>query len=94
MSIIQGDGFIADIIRSPRRKTSAIKIQKGKVFVMVPQRLSIAVIESLVTKKNRWIKEKLAAQNEIIAIKPKTFVSGEAFSYLGRKRPSNQTVVD
>ena len=89
MSVIQGDGFIADIIRSPRRKTSAIKIQKGKVFVMVPQRLSIAVIESLVAKKNRWIKEKLAAQNEIIAIKPKIFVSGEAFSYLGRNHPLN-----
>ena len=84
MNVIQGDGFIADIIRSPRRKTSAIKIQKGKVFVMVPQRLSIAVIESLVAKKSRWIKEKLAAQNEIIAIQPKTFVSGEAFSYLGK----------
>ena len=87
MSVIQGDGFIADIIRSPRRKTSAIKIQKGKVFVLVPQRLSMAVIESLVAKKNRWIKEKLAAQNEIIAIQPKTFVSGEAFSYLGRSHP-------
>ena len=89
MNVIQGDGFIADIIRSPRRKTSAIKIQKGKVFVMVPQRLSIAVIESLLAKKSRWIKEKLAAQNEIIAIQPKTFVSGEDFSYLGKSHLLN-----
>ncbi|MDD1613944.1 MAG: M48 family metallopeptidase [Methylococcaceae bacterium] len=87
MNVIHGDGFVADIIRSSKRKTSAIKIQKGRVFVMVPERLSMAVIEFLVTEKTRWIKQKLAIQNEIIAIKPKEFVSGEAFSYLGRNHP-------
>lgn len=87
MNVIQGDGFVADIIRSPRRKTAAIKIQKGKVFVIVPDYLTISAIESLLAKKNRWIKEKLAIQNEIIALKPKEFVSGEAFSYLGRDHP-------
>jgi predicted metal-dependent hydrolase len=87
MNFIQGNGFVADIIRSPRRKTAAIKIQKGKVFLMVPACLPMAAIESLVTKKNRWIKEKLAIQNEIIAIKPKEFISGETFSYLGRNHP-------
>ena len=51
---------------------------------MVPAGLSLSSIESLVAKKNRWIKEKLALQNEIIAVKPKAFVSGETFSYLGR----------
>jgi predicted metal-dependent hydrolase len=87
MSVIQGDGFVADIIRSPKRKTSAIKIQKGKVFVMVPERLSMTVIEYLVTEKTRWIKEKLALQKAVFAIKPKEFVSGEAFSYLGKHHP-------
>jgi predicted metal-dependent hydrolase len=87
MTVIQGNGFVAEIIRSSKRKTSAIKIQKGKVFVMVPERLSRAVIESLVTEKTRWIKEKLAIQKEIIAIKPKEFISGEAFSYLGKSHP-------
>ena len=87
MTVIQGNGFIAEIIRSSKRKTSAIKIQKGKVFVMVPERLSRAVIESLVTEKTRWIKEKLAIQKEIIAIKPKEFISGEAFSCLDKSHP-------
>ena len=85
MNVIHGNGFVADIIRSARRKTAAIKIQKGKVFVIVPECLSMAVIESLVAKKHRWINEKLAIQNEISAIQPKAFVSGEYFSYLGRK---------
>lgn len=84
MNVIQGNGFVADIIRSSKRKTAAIKIQKGKVFVIVPEYLPMAAIESLVAKKNRWIKEKLVIQNEIIAIKPKEFVSGESFSFLGR----------
>jgi predicted metal-dependent hydrolase len=87
MNVIQGNGFVAEIIRSSKRKTAAIKIQKGKVFVMVPAGLSLSAIESLVAKKNRWIKEKLALQNEIIAVKPKAFVSGETFSYLGRHHP-------
>jgi len=87
MNFIQGNGFIADIIRSSKRKTAAIKIQKGKVFVIVPACLPMAAIESLVAKKNRWINEKLVIQNEIIAIKPKEFVSGESFSFLGRNHP-------
>jgi predicted metal-dependent hydrolase len=87
MTIINGNGFVAEIIRSSKRKTSAIKIQKGKVFVMVPERLSITIIESLITEKSRWIKEKLAIQKEIIAIKPKEFVSGEAFFCLGISHP-------
>jgi hypothetical protein len=87
MTIINGNGFVAEIIRSSKRKTSAIKIQKGKVFVMVPERLGITIIESLITEKSRWIKEKLAIQKEIIAIKPKEFVSGEAFFCLGISHP-------
>jgi predicted metal-dependent hydrolase len=87
MNFIQGNGFVADIIRSPKRKTAAIQIRQGKVSIMVPDYLPIATIESLVANKNRWIKEKLALQNEIIAIKPKGFVSGEFFSYLGKNYP-------
>jgi len=85
--VIQGNGYVVHVIRSSKRKTAAIKIQKGKVFVMVPECLPIAAIESLVAKKHRWIKEKLAIQNEIIAIKPKEFVSGESFSFLGKNHP-------
>ena len=87
MNVIQGNGFVAEIVRSSRRKTAAIKIKKGKVFVIVPECLTMAAIESLVDKKHRWIKEKLAIQNEIMDIKPKEFISGESFSYLGKNHP-------
>ncbi|MEY3287894.1 MAG: hypothetical protein RLZZ419_136, partial [Pseudomonadota bacterium] len=36
-------------------------------------------------EKTCWIKEKLALHQEIFTIKPKEFVSGEAFSYLGKQ---------
>jgi predicted metal-dependent hydrolase len=85
MNFIQGNGFVAAVTRSSRRTTAVIKIRHGKVSVIVPDRFPIARIESLVLNKSRWIKEKLAIQNEIIAIAPKQFVSGEPFSVLGRE---------
>ena len=87
MNVIQGNGFVAEIIRSSKRKTSAIKIQRGKVFIIVPVQLSFTAIESLVSKKNRWIQEKLDMQNAVCAIKPKEFIAGEVFSYLGKNLP-------
>jgi predicted metal-dependent hydrolase len=87
MNVIQGVGFVAELIRSSKRKTAAIKIQKGEVFVMVPEGLALATIESLVAKKSRWIKEKLAIQQQIMTIKPKAYVAGESFSYLDKSHP-------
>lgn len=84
MSIIQGNGYVAEVIRTSRRKTASIKVIEGNVSVIVPDALAIEKIESLLTKKHRWIKEKLALQAQVIATKPKEFVSGESFSYLGR----------
>ncbi|MDD5461073.1 MAG: SprT family zinc-dependent metalloprotease [Methylococcales bacterium] len=85
MNFIQGNGFVAAVTRSSRRTTAVIKIRHGKVSVIVPDRFPMARIESLVLDKSRWIKEKLAIQNDIIAIKPKQFVSGESFSLLGQE---------
>ena len=81
---IQANGFVAEIIRTSRRKTASIKIIEGQVSVIVPEALADEKIEALLAKKNRWIKEKLALQEQVAAIKPKEFVSGESFSYLGR----------
>ena len=87
MNVIQGVGFVAELIRSSKRKTAAIKIQKGKVYVMVPDGLTLSAIESLVANRSRWINEKLAIQQQIMAIKPKAFVAGERFSCLDKRHP-------
>jgi len=81
---IQGSGYIAEVIRTSRRKTASIKVTEGVVSVVVPESLPLEKIQSLLNKKQRWIKEKLALQKHVISSKPKEFVSGEAFSYLGR----------
>jgi len=83
-AVIQGNGYVAEIIRTSRRKTASIKVIEGHVSVIVPNALAIEKIQSLLTKKHRWITEKLALQEQVIASKPKEFVSGESFSYLGR----------
>jgi predicted metal-dependent hydrolase len=59
-------------------------VNKGNVSVIVPKSLPFENIESLLVKKNRWIKEKMAIQQDVIATKPREFISGESFSYLGR----------
>ena len=83
MKVIQGDGFTAEIIRSSKRKTSAIKIQKGLVYIMVPHGLSHSAIETLVLNKTRWITEKLTHQQSLLALPARTFCSGERYGYLG-----------
>ena len=87
MNKIHCDDFTAEIVRTQRRKTAAIKVVSGKVSVIVPKFLSLAEIESLVHKKQGWIKEKLALQQQTLSIEPKKFISGEIFTYLGDGYP-------
>ena len=81
---IQTSGFIAEVIRTPRRKTATIKVDDRVVSVVVPQDLNEQRITRLLKDKNRWIKDKIAAQKAVAPARQKQFVSGEAFSYLGR----------
>ena len=81
---INGKGFHAEVIRTNRRKTASVRVEEGKVSVVVPQDLSNSGIEELVAKKTRWIREKLLLQRQSVISKPKEYVSGESFTYLGR----------
>ena len=38
-------------------------------------------------KKKRWIKQKLAIQNDALKVQPKQFINGELFCYLGENYP-------
>lgn len=82
--VVQGKGFQAEVIRTRRRKTAAIKVEEGRVSVVVPKFATTPQVEELVTKKTRWIREKLLLQRIHQAPKPKEYVSGECFTYLGR----------
>ena len=73
-----------EVVRTNRKKTASIKIVAGSVQVIVPQKLSDARIAELIEKRTPWIRQKLRQQSETVIPKPKEYVSGENFTYLGR----------
>lgn len=79
-----GKGFIAEIIRTGRRKSADIRVEEGAVSIVVPANTTPEKIDQLLADKRRWIKEKIAVQQELAPASTKQYVSGEAFSYLGR----------
>jgi predicted metal-dependent hydrolase len=81
--VVQGKGSQAEVIRTGHRKTAAIKVEEGRVCVLVPNSATPTKVEELVTKKTRWIREKLLLQQNFQAPKRKEYVSGECFTYLG-----------
>ena len=80
----EGNGFIAEVIRTSRRKTADIRVEEGEVSVVVPLHTSNEKIDQLLSNKRLWIKEKIALQRELAPASDKEFISGEAFPYLGR----------
>ncbi len=83
MNFIHANGFTAEVIRSKRRSI-AIKVSEAKVYILVPELLDNATINTIVAKKTRWIKTKLILQQSVANLKPKAFIEGEHFLYLGQ----------
>ena len=76
--------FPFEIIRTDRVKSASIDVEDNLVKVTVPKNLSDERIEELIKGRILWIKQKLALQATAIISKPKEYVDGEAFAYLGR----------
>ena len=81
---IEQNGFIAEVIRTQRKKSASIKVEECAVKVIVPRDLPLERIEQLVQDKYRWIKGKLYIQSQVQPVAVKEFVNGEVFSYLAR----------
>jgi len=81
MQTIQGDGFIVTVIKSGRRKTTALKIKEGEVSIHIPARLPLKLAQQFVIQKTHWIKNKLAAQT-LKQVPEKQFIDGEDFLFL------------
>lgn len=60
---ITGPGFCAKLVRSPRRKTLSIQVQRGEVQVRAPLAMPFPEIESFVRHKTRWINGHLQRQS-------------------------------
>lgn len=76
---------IDQVIRS-QRKTFALIVQRdGSLVVRAPLRASDRQIRELVQKKEKWITAKQEAARRIYAeTRPKEYVNGEGFPYLGK----------
>lgn len=79
-----GHGFIAEIIRSRRRKTADIRVENGAVKLVVPRDTPEEKIDRILADKRLWIREKILLHREVSPARSKRYVSGESFSYLGR----------
>lgn len=77
-------GFQVEVVRTERKKSASIQLDGGLVRVRVPKSLSESRVRSLIAKRIPWIRTKLKEQAERPVPKPKEYISGEAFPYLGR----------
>ena len=80
----QGRGFTAELIRTDRKKTATIQVENGLTSVIIPEGTTQEKLENLITKRTKWIKEKLYIQSQYSPVTPKEYVSGESFSYMGK----------
>ena len=82
--MIDGFEFPVEVIRTDRRRSASIYLDGEGIKVRVPKGLSDSHVRDLITRKSPWIKRKLNEVKLTVLPKPKEFVSGETFSYLGR----------
>ncbi len=76
------------LVRSKRRrKTISVSIQKkDKIVIYAPHNTPGHLIDIFFKDKKSWINKKLS-QRDPKLLKPKEFVSGEGFLYMGRTYP-------
>ena len=81
---IEGKGFIAEVIRTNRKKSADVRVDDGVVAVVVPHGLECERITEILNDKHQWIKNKIFLHRDAQPTSTKKFVSGESFAYLGR----------
>jgi predicted metal-dependent hydrolase len=78
-----------ELVRSDRKSITITIDRDSKVIVNAPKNLNEEEIEKYIYKKRLWIWEKLAIKKSAKQnMFEKKFVSGESFSYLGRRKQS------
>jgi len=83
-SKVKEPDFPYEVKRTNRKKSASIKVVEGRVEVIIPKTLTKKGLLQLIQNKTPWIVRKLKEQSEITPTKPKEYVSGESFAYLGK----------
>jgi predicted metal-dependent hydrolase len=82
--ITTSKGITAQVIRTSRKKTAEVRVDEGKVSILVPNDLTGSRIDEILTKKTQWIRGKVYLHGQALPVHTKEYISGESFSYLGR----------
>lgn len=85
---MKNKSYPLQILTSPTRKSIGIQVYPDcSVKVRVPKRLSQNKIDEIIKSKESWIAKKIEffQQNQPQNIKPKEYISGESFYYLGKQ---------
>ena len=82
--MMDGFEFPVEVIRTDRKRSASIYLEGDGVKVRVPTGLPDDRVRDLIARKSPWIRRKLKEAELKAPPKPKEFVSGETFSYLGR----------
>ena len=74
------------VIRRKGRKTASITVAPDNaVTIIVPDQLDDDAVAAIIRRKQAWIHHKIAFNNDVrFPHKPKEYISGEAFQYIGR----------
>ncbi len=76
------------IVRSKRRSLGLQVTPQAHLIVRAPERMPMHFIEQFIFKNQAWItKQQNASRERSAQIKPKEFVNGELFLYLGKSYP-------
>ena len=79
-----GFEFPVEVIRTSRRRSASIYLDGEGIKVRVPDGISDSYVRDLIARKSPWIKRKLREAELAAPPRPREFVSGETFSYLGK----------
>jgi predicted metal-dependent hydrolase len=84
---LQLGGLLFEVRRSDRRKTLGLTVDRaGELVAHVPADTSMEELSRWVGRKLLWVHRKLALKEEAAPrMRAPEYVSGEAFSYLGRR---------
>lgn len=84
---IEVGGLTFEVRRSPRRRTIGLTVDRGgELVVHAPEALAARELREWIQSKLLWVHRKLATKETLVVRhKPPEYVSGESFSYLGRR---------
>lgn len=85
MRFIDINNLPVEVVRSPRRKTLAIKIREGKVSLHLPKLMPLWLAKQFVQRKQQWIHQKLQHYQQ--RPPPRTFMQDALQPFLGELYP-------